>query len=235
MSLLLDSLVIVVVAVSIFLGIKRGFIRSVMGIVVLVAAILGSIYFSPTLGAYLNENYVEDAVSGHVRKSLDSLVSGVESLDIDDLFRDKPKAFEDVLNRFGVDFDDLKNFYEEKAAESGDAVGRVAEHIASPIASAISKGAAFAILFIGIYLGLSIVLLIVDLIFKIPMLEGANRLLGAIFGAALGLAIAWGISTALCSLLPQLSMISDHAISPNIIEDTIVVRFLGAIDILSLF
>ena len=235
MSLLLDILVIAIVAISIFLGIKRGFIRSVMGIVVLVAAILGSVYFSPTLGNHLNERYVGDAVSDHVRSALDSLVSGVESLDIDDLFEDRPQAFVDVLNRFGVDFDDLKSFYEEKAAATDDAVGSIAEHIASPIAATISKGAAFAILFVGIYLGLSIILLIVDLIFKIPMLEGANRLLGAIFGAALGLAIAWGVSTAFCSLLPHLSVISENAIPANVIEDTIVVRFLGSLDILSLF
>jgi len=47
MSLLLDILVIAVFAFSLYTGIKKGFIRSIMGIVVAVVAVIGAVKLSP--------------------------------------------------------------------------------------------------------------------------------------------------------------------------------------------
>lgn len=235
MSLLFDFFVIAVFAISLFLGIKRGFIRSVMGIAVLVVAVFGSMHFSDRLATHLKERYVEEAVSNQVSDAMSSLMSGVESLDLDKLFEEKPQAFMDILDRFDVDFEELKQYYDGNAAKTEDPLRHLAAHIAEPLADTLSKAAAFAILFLGILVLLSLALLILDLVFKLPFLNGANKLLGAIFGAVMGLAFAWGISTVLCALLPHLSMLSDGALSSTVIEDTIVVRFLASIDILSLF
>ena len=46
MSLFLDFIIVLVFVLCIITGVRRGFIRSVMGIVIVVEAIIGSIKFT---------------------------------------------------------------------------------------------------------------------------------------------------------------------------------------------
>lgn len=234
MSLLLDIIVIAVFAFSVYSGIKKGFIRSVMSIIVVVLAILGSVKFTPSLARYLEDKYIDKAITGRVEKSLDSLISGVDSLDLSKLFQDRPQAFLDILDRFGADFEELKSYYEEEAAASENAEEAISSRIASPISRTISKAIAFAILFITLFLVLSLVAFILNLVVKLPLLNGANRLLGAVLGIAIGLGLSWGLSIAFRELLPHLAKVYD-GVSSSIIENTVVVKYLGGIDIFKLF
>jgi len=48
----------------------------------------------------------------------------------------------------------------------------------------------------------------------------------------MGLACAWGLSTVFCALMPHLAVIYEGVVPASVIENTIVVKFLGSIDIL---
>ncbi len=233
MSLLLDIIVIAVFGLCLYTGIKKGFIRSIMGIAVLVVAIVGSIKLTPPLAAYLNENYVEEAVTEQVVGALDGLIGDVESIELSNLFAEKPQAFIDILERFGIDYEDLKHYFEIDLQGKAGSEEEIAEYIAKPLSSTVSKAAAFALLFLGLMIVLTVALLLVDLFVKLPLLNGANKLLGGIFGAILGLALAWGISNVMCALLPHLAVLYD-SVSETVIENTYLVKFLGGLDILHL-
>lgn len=234
MSLLLDILVIAVFAFSVYSGIKKGFIRSVMGIVVVVLAILGSAKLTPPLAAYLHDNYIDNTVTNRVEKSLGSLISGVESLDLDKLFDEQPQAFLEMLDRYGADFDELKAYYEKDLEGSETADEAIADRIAAPLSETISRASAFALLFIGLMLVLSLLAFLINLLVKLPILNGANRFLGAVFGLVMGFGLAWGLSVAFRELLPHLSKVYD-GVSPTIIENTVVIKYLGGLDFFRLF
>mgnify|MGYP004476025385 CR=1 FL=1 len=97
MSLFLDFIIVLVFVLCIITGVRRGFIRSVMGIVIVVAAIIGSIKFTPKVAEYLNKNYITPGITSKVEKSIDSVVNGVESVDLKKLFSEKSKALTDIL------------------------------------------------------------------------------------------------------------------------------------------
>lgn len=231
MSLFIDLIVIIVFALCIISGIKHGFIRSVMGIVIVVAAIIGSIRFTPKLAEYLNENYITPAITDKIEKSIDSVVNGVEKVDLKKLFSEKSQALTDILEKFGVEFDDAFNFYENEAAGSDDAENKVAGFIAKPLSETISRAAAFALLFIAISAVLGIILIIVDLIANIPILKQINKSLGLIFGLIKGLLYSWGLSIIFCSLLPHLSVILDGKIPASVIDNTVIVKLLGSFSV----
>ena len=235
MSLFLDFIIVLVFVLCIITGIKRGFIRSVMGIVIVVAAIVGSIKFTPKVAEYLNKNYITPGITAKVEKSLDSVVNGVESVDLKKLFTEKSPALTEILEKFGVDFDDARNYYENEAEKSDDAEQKVADFIARPLADTVSKAAAFALLFIAISAVLSLALIIVDLIANIPILKQINKSLGLIFGLIKGLLYSWGLSLIFCSLLPHLSVIFDGKIPASVIDNTVIVRLLGSFSISGLF
>lgn len=118
MSLFLDFIIVLVFVLCIITGVRRGFIRSVMGIVIVVAAIIGSIKFTPKVAEYLNKNYITPGITSKVEKSIDSVVNGVESVDLKKLFSEKSKALTDILEKFGIEFDDARDYYEKEAEES---------------------------------------------------------------------------------------------------------------------
>ena len=100
MSLLLDLIVIFVFCFCIYTGVTRGFVKSIMGIIVVIVAIIGATLFSPPLAERINEDLVSPVVSGKVEETLNSVVSGADSIDLSKLFEEKPKVFTDLLEKF---------------------------------------------------------------------------------------------------------------------------------------
>lgn len=235
MSLFLDFIIVLVFVLCIITGVKRGFIRSVMGIVIVVAALIGSIKFTPKVAEYLNKNYITPGITSKVEKSIDSVVSGVESVDLKKLFAEKSQVLTEILEKFGVEFDDARDYYEKEAEDSDDPEKKVAGFIAKPLADTVSKAAAFALLFIAISAALGIILIIVDLLANIPVLKEINKSLGLIFGLIKGALYSWGLSLIFCSLLPQLSVIYDGKIPASVIDNTVIVKLLGSFSISGLF
>ncbi len=233
MSLLLDILVIFVAIFFLVRGIKRGFFRSIMGIVVVVVALIGAIKLTPPMADYLHDKYVADLVSKQVEGALEGLISDIDAIDINKLLEEKPQAFTEILDTFGINFDELKTYFEQHLAGEDNAEHAVTLYVAEPLSRTLSRGIAFAVLFCGICLILSLVVLILNLVVKLPILHQANTILGAILGGILGILAAWGISTVLCVLLPEFAVIYENAIPASVIENTIIVKFLGQLNVLS--
>ena len=232
MSLLLDVVILLLVGVSIFIGIKRGFIRSIMGIVVVIAAIIGSIHFSPALSSVLHDGFIEKSVTEQVQGAIESLTSDVEAIDIHKLFEEKPQAFTDILETFDIKIEDVEAFFEQQKDNASATLEKdVAGYIAAPLAKTLSNAAAFCILFVGITVVLGVALWLLALVVKLPILNTANKLLGAAFGAVLGLVLAWGFSVGFNALLPQLSVISEVSIPETVVENTILLKYLGEVDL----
>ncbi len=234
MSFVLDLIVIAIFVSCVITGVKRGFVRSVMGIVIVVVAILGSSYLSRPLANYLHDAFIRDAVTDEVADSLGDLIDNVDSMDLSTLFEEKDQVFTDILERFGIDFEDLKRYFENDLQGNKESEAEVSEYIAKPLSETLSQAAAFGILFVGIALVLWCVLLLVNQIVKLPVLRGANKLLGAVFGCVTGIAFAWGISTVLCVLMPQLAVMYEETVPATVIDHTFLVKLLGNLDILKL-
>ncbi len=234
MSLLIDVIVIAAFAICFISGFKKGFIKSVMGIVIVIAAIFGSVKLAPAVASDLNDKYINKAVTNIAEDSVESLLS--EDVDIDSLVRDMPTAFKKVLDRFGVEPEEISFLFEniDPSEPDSEKVGIIAERIASPISSALSKAAAFLLVFAVLYAVLLLAAWVLCAIVKLPMLNAANKLLGAVFGAASGLLLAWGLSVAICELMPHLAVLYEESVPETVIENSIVVKFLGSIDPMNL-
>lgn len=235
MSLLIDIIVIAAFALCFCSGIKKGFTRSVMGIAVVAIAIIGSINISPKFAPYINEKFVREPVISIAEDSVSKLLS--DSVDVDTLIDEQPQAFLSVLKRFGVEADDIKNLFNSSENEETDdeKVKRIAEHIGSPIAAALSKAVSFIIVFIVLLIVLFIAAFILTLVVKLPVLKVADKLMGGVLGAVMGILLCWGLSLAICALMPHLAVLYEGTVPESVIENSIVVKYLGGIDSLKLF
>ncbi len=225
MSLLIDVIVIAAFAVCFIRGIKKGFIKSIIGIVIVIAAIFGSVQFSPALAKKMNDKFIHKSVVSVAKDA-------IPRVDTETLVNEMPSAFKKVLDRFGTKPEDIKELFENSDPNETEEQkrDRIAEKMGAPLAKAISKALAFLIVFALLYVVLLIASLIICALVKLPILKAADKLLGALLGGASGLLLAWGISLAICALLPHLSVLYEGVIPETVIENSIVVKFLGKFD-----
>ena len=226
MSLLIDVLVIAAFAGCLIRGIKKGFIKSIIGIAIVIAAILGALAFSPAVTKKINDAFVYDAV---VSVASDA----IPKVDTDTLVNEMPSAFKKVIDKFGADPDDIKYLFADSDPDESENSkrSRIAEFMAKPLAWTISRALAFFIAFVLIYVILLIVSFVVFLFVKLPVLKAADKLLGAVLGGVRGFVLAWGLSLAICALLPHLAVLWDGVVPETVIDNSIVVKFLGKLDI----
>ncbi len=225
MSLLIDVIVIAAFAGCLIRGIKKGFIKSVIGIAIVIAAIFGSIQFSPAVAHKMNDKFVHKSVVSVARDA-------IPKVDTERLVNDMPPAFKKVLDRFGTQPEDIKALFESSDPNETEEQkrDRIAEKMGAPLAKTISKALAFLIVFAALYLVLLVASIIICAVVKLPVLKAADKLLGAALGGVSGLLLAWGISIAICALLPRLSVLYEGVVPETVIENSIVVKFLGNFD-----
>lgn len=235
MSFILDLFVIFIFLICLYTGFKKGFIRSVMSIVVVVIAILGSIKLTPVFSGYFNEKFISPIVNDKVEDAMTSLAEDIDSFDISKLFEEKPREFIEFLERFDMSYEEANEFYEEEAETSKEPKKELSEYISDSFSKTVSNVVAFAVLFISFSIILTLIMLVINAVAKLPILNVLNKSLGLILGIVKGLLYAWGLSIIFINLLPHLAVIYEGQISPTVIDDTILVRFFGAINVSSLF
>ncbi len=225
MSLLIDVIVIAAFAGCLINGIRKGFMKSIIGIVVVIAALLGSVQISPALAARMNDKFIHKSVVSVAKDA-------IPNVEVETLVNEMPPAFVKALDRFGTDSDDIEKLFEngEQGASEDEKRQLIAEKMGAPLAKAISKALAFLIVFAILYVVLFIVSLIICAVVKLPVLKTADKLLGVLLGGASGILLAWGISIAICALLPHLSVLYENVVPETVIDNSIVVKFLGNFD-----
>lgn len=101
-----------------------------------------------------------------------------------------------------------------------------AAQIASPTANVLSSVVAFAIIFVLMIIVLSLLTALLDLIFNLPILRGANVLLGFVLGTAEAVLFACVLAAVMSVLATALGAIDPGSFGTDVVEDTIICKFL---------
>jgi len=226
MNFVFDGIILAVCVISVIVGAKRGFIKSVMGIGTLIAALFVAFAFTPMLSDLIENSSLMQGVSVNISDTIKSLSKNVDnSYDLDRLFADMPDSFRQILERYGADAETLKAAVQPAADSAEGAVTELADRIAAPVVSAISGVLAFLGLFVATVIVLKLVTWILDLIFQLPVLKTANTVLGLILGIFCALIWAWVLSALSVIFIQAMSSISPEYFSESLIENTIILRF----------
>ena len=226
MNFVFDGMILAVAIIAIIVSAKRGFIKSIMGICTLIAALFVAFAFTPNVAQYIENSPVIEEVSENISDTLKSLSrKDTDSYDLARLFADMPDSFRQILDRYGADVSDLKNEVSPAPDAPEEDVTDLSERIARPVVSAISGVLAFLGLFIASVAVLKLLTWILDLIFQLPVLKTANTLLGFVVGIVSALVWAWVLSALSVIFIRAMSSISPTYFSETLIENTILLRF----------
>ena len=187
-ALIIDGVIAVVLLAGLLIGAKRGLFKSLMGLLVVVLALIGSVMLADMLTEPITDFVapkVEDAVVSQFSDALD------RSMDSDGT--DAQTGVSEMLERYGVSGDILKPLWDSAASSVFGAISAAKENTVDVFRGSISasirtlvSGAVHAVLVLVLYVVLLVVLKLLtrllDHVFDLPVLSTANGLGGAAFG-----------------------------------------------------
>lgn len=226
MNLLFDGLLLAVAVVVIIIGAKRGFIKSIMGICTLVAALFVAFAFTPTVSVYIEETAFMRDISGNISDTITSLSQNEEdSYNLSRLFSEMPDAFKQILDRYNANERELADAISPTPDADKSTVDDLSTMIADPVVSAVSGVLAFLALFVLSVIVLKLLTWILDLVFQLPVLKTANTLLGLVVGVLNALVWMWVLSALSVIFIRAMSSVSPEYFSETLIENTVLLQF----------
>lgn len=225
MKYLLDAAVILIFLLCVAIGHKRGFIKTVTGIVALVAGLLGASLFCGPAAELVYDKAVAPSIVTTVDTKLEEL-EGREIERLDAAYQEFPAVVKNLLAQVGIeDVDDLA----QKMPEGGqNSAGESVNSLIRPLLLPLIKAVCSLLLFLIVYIVASILLRALNLVAKLPLLKQLNKTLGLIGGAVAG--VLWSLLAVTLMQILAATGVTDGALTLQTIGETAVVNWLIGIN-----
>lgn len=194
LSTTLDLLIVAILAISIFLGIRRGLVHSVISLVGSVVALVLALVFSSALGGYIDAHYINAPMREWAIDQLSASAEQVSAteIDFDDLLANRPAFFTETCEFLGVDVEEISASYEELKKDGVEqAKSAIVTQMVDPLSSVISRVLAFAVIFLAAMVAIVVISLFSRFLKNLPILRRLDKLGGGILGAVTGILICF--------------------------------------------
>ena len=221
MAYALDGAILVLFLVMVALGVRHGFIKTIAGVVAFVAALVLSSLLAGPVSGFAYDTFVEPPVQEALMEEFGRSTPAAEQLDT---VLEKLPAF--VTNRLEAEglgdgaaiLERIRDGEEDTAAYQ-----RILTGVVEPVVLPLMKALCMLLLFILLWIVITLVLRALDVVAKLPVLKQLNGLLGVAAGAVQGL--LWVLfAVAALRLVADMGWID--ALTPAVLEDTVLVRYL---------
>lgn len=230
MSLLLDGLILCCALYCVLSGVRKGFIRSAIGLVKGIVSLLAAWAYTPVVQESIKENYIIGQIASGINETLCSLALNLETqtYDLSRVAADLPEAYTSILTRYGIDIPSFSAKLAEVTQADEGMIAAYSAEIADPCATMVASAVAFMLLFLAVYVALSLVAWFGDVIFHLPILSEANHFAGFLLGCVEAIFFSCIIAIAGGSLIEALGPIDPNLFGASVIENTILCKWLLA-------
>lgn len=220
MKYLLDAVVILIFLLCVWIGHKRGFIKTVTGIVAFLAALAVSALLSGPVADFVYDKAVEPTLVETVNAQLEQAEgSAIERLD--SAYQSLPDVVKNLLAQAGIeDVDDLAI----ELPMGGDSMGHSFASVIEPLLLPLLKAVCSLILFLIAYIVAAIVLRVLNLVAKLPLLKQVNKTLGVVGGIVSG--ALWALLAVTVMQVLASTGVAGDAVTLQTIGETTVVNWI---------
>lgn len=226
MKYLLDAVVILIFLLCVWIGQKRGFIKTVTGIVAFLAALAVSALLSGPVAGLVYDKAVEPTIIETVNTQVEQAEgSAIENLN--NAYESLPTVVKNLLAQTGIeDVDDLaQNLMSmDTNIPVSENVNAVVEPLLLPLIKAISS----LLLFLIAYIAAGIVLRVLNIVAKLPLLKQLNKTLGLVGGIVSG--ALWALLAVTVLQVLAATGAADGAITLQTIGETTVVNWIAGVN-----
>ena len=222
----------IIFLLSVIIGYKRGFLKNITSLASTLICVVLVLFISPGVSKWIQESTPLREIMENkcVELLLPDGTTGEEALQTEISREQQITMIE------GADLPDIiqKMLLENNNSEVYTALGvqTFGGYIGAYVAKVLADIIAFLITFIAVFIIVRIVLGMLNIVDKIPLVGGANHLVGGIFGAGIGILIIW-ILFIVITLLYNTSLgmacmkdISESEILTKLYENNILMNYI---------
>lgn len=199
-SILFDLILLAILGGGVFLGIKKGFIKTVTRPIKLVASIALALSLATSVGMAVIAPIVGPAISNKVS---DALVEKYSDITAETANEELPTLIKFAASVSGVDVSDVAS-----QADGITAIEAVVDAVTDPVVKIVSSIAGFILVYFVAKVLLGLGLNLLNTAFKGGIVGTTNKVLGAIFMFLLAFIAAWTF-TALSEFILNIPLIAN--------------------------
>lgn len=225
MTYLVDGIALALFALMVYFGYKKGFIRTVSGVLSFVLALVLSGMLAAPVAEYTYTSFIQPTVVQKLEDNLGKDSPTVERLD--EALADLPAFVSDRMALSGITDGETLLQYVGKVPDGETAVARIETNVVRPVVYPVLEAVFSLILFVVLQIALSFVLRLLNLLAKLPIIKKINKWAGLLAGAAQG--VLWLLfAVSVLELLIASGLFA--SLTPALVEDTLLVSWLSAIN-----
>ena len=183
----------IVFLLSVIIGYKRGLVKIIASLLATLVCIVLVFLISPSVSKWIQES---TPLKETVKNKCIELLLPDETTGDEVLQTELPRE-EQISLIEGADMPDVirKMLLENNNSEVYTALGvqTFGEYIGAYVAKVIADILAFLITFVAVFIIVRVALGMLNILDKIPLVGGANHLVGGILGAGIGILIIWSL------------------------------------------
>lgn len=210
MSVALDVIVFVIIGLTLFFVIKKGFVKSLLELLSVVCSLIIAKIFAPNVSEYFY-GFLRGSVGTKIEEAFRQLVENTES---------SAAANENIVSlveKYNLDF--------LKISESTGAESAISE-FAESVTGIISYCLAYLLIFVAILILFKLLTPLICLIFKLPVLKTLDKTLALVLGVVLTVIYLTVFVAIMQLLMPSLSGIYPDMFGEDVISNTFVFKYL---------
>lgn len=194
MSILLDGIVVAVVVLFALLGLRKGFIKSLAGLIGAIAALIVALTVSRFAAEWIFNAWIRTPLLETITRSLTE--SGATTAE--GIVEALPGYLQNLLGWAGGETASLNS----AIASSSDTVARVLVTVLSPAIINLLMIVLTIVLFVIFLLLIRLLLRLLNKVAQAPILRQVNGLLGFLFGIGKGILIVWLLCALVAVVVP---------------------------------
>ncbi len=222
MSIIIDLIVVVIIAIMALISAKRGFVRVAIETLGFIAAIIVGLTLSTTLADVTYNKLIEPAIVS----SVGSVAENATGDSADEVWDSMPDFIKNNADKVGINKDSIKQELTDNIGDSAnEMIISISQNTIKPMAVSILKALYSVILILVLLVVVKFLARIVNKMFNVSILGKINNILGGSLGIIKGLIIAWIFCTAL-SLVISFTTNGIWIFNDSNIEKTYIFKFL---------
>ena len=225
-GLIIDIVLLVIAAVTIIRYTFKGAVKAVFSFAKTFVALFLAYVLRKPAAMLINTLFMERSVTGWVYDSLYAASQGIkpDGVDLVKLYNDMPSFFTKILSGFGLDAEGIGAAFDSIPGATEAEITAISENIGTSIATMLSTIIGFVAVFLLALLVLTIVVHILDKLTHLPIINFANKLLGAAIGVLISLLIIWIVSVIAGFLVNYIGPLVPTVFNEGLIEESFVLR-----------
>lgn len=219
MAYILDGVVILIFLIAISVGYRRGFIKTVAGMVALLAALAVAMLLGQPVAEFVYDKTVEPTVIAAVEEQVagDGATIGSMNRVLDSL----PGFVQNVMGNVGITTGE--DVLTKLTGQTTDTLAeQVSANVVRPVVVPLLRVLCILVLFLLAYIGASLLFKVLNVVAKLPLLKQLNKSLGLISGVVSGVLWVLLVVTVIQVLAATNTLITQQELNDSLLTNWLV-------------